>query len=272
MADMKANDIWLETLDELLQYGRISKPRKFTCVELLNYHTTVQMEYPIVTINERNIGYRFMFAEAYWILTGDNRLETIEPYSKIIKNFSDNGKTFFGAYGPKVIDQIPYICDVLANDQWSRQAVMNIWRENPPRTKDVPCTISVQFFIRDDKLYCIDTMRSSDIWLGWPYDVFNFSMLSSYIILLLNEHYDIKLELGNIYMNLGSLHIYSENIEQAKKCLSYRKQKFNYLALQPLTEFKHSIDLLNHLQAIFKPKPDELKSRWCANLAQKEIN
>lgn len=178
------------------------------------------MTQPVMCVKERKLGYKFMAAEAAWILSGDNRVKTIEPYSKQIKDFSDDGVLFFGSYGPKIRDQLRYVVAQLAKDPDTRQAVINIWRENPPITKDVPCTISVQFLIRDGKLHVIDTMRSSDLWLGWPYDIFNFSMLARAVILYLRNTTGRRYELGNLYLNAGSAHIYSHNYDDVHALLT----------------------------------------------------
>lgn len=203
--------LYLDTLEDIVMYGEEVHVRGLVTREKLAYQTVINMEQPIISLPERKLGYKFMAAEAAWILSGDNKVATIAPYSKQISKFSDNGDRFFGSYGPKVIDQLGYVCETLAKDLLSRQAVMNIWREQPRITKDVPCTVSLQFFVRDGKLHCVDTMRSSDLWLGWPYDIFNMSMISLGICLMMRDLYGIKLTLGNLYLNAGSQHLYDNN-------------------------------------------------------------
>ena len=131
----------------------------------------------------------------------------ISKYSKLITTFSDDGYFFNGAYGPMLIDQFTYIVDELIKDKNTRQAVATIWRRNPRPSKDNPCTISVQFMIRAKKLHCIDTMRSSDAWLGWPFDIFNISMCAAFISLLFKLRTNYALLLGNIYLNAASQHL-----------------------------------------------------------------
>ena len=214
------NQEWLYTLKQIAQYGELADPRGRECHEILQHKTVVDMNNPILTIPERKLGYKFMAAEAAWILSGDNRVSTIAPYSKMIKRFSDDGITYHGAYGPKIRDQIRYVARTLIQDNSSRQAVINIWRENPPETKDVPCTLSLQFVIRNGYLHCFDTMRSSDIWLGWPYDVFNMSMVSRYLIAYMKQIGAIVPQLGKLYLTAGSQHLYAAQADQAAKILS----------------------------------------------------
>jgi thymidylate synthase len=215
---MTATEGWERLLRDVLRYGVLHKPRELETLELLNYSSVVNMEFPIVTSPARKLGYRFMVAEALWILEGRNDVESIVRFAPAIAQFSDDGKTFFGAYGPKVRDQLSYVCNKLASDPSTRQAVMTIWRENPRPSKDFPCTVSVQWLIRDGFLHCVDTMRSSDVWLGWPYDVFNFSMLSLLIGLILREA-GLTVKLGQLYLNAGSQHIYFKDMGKARNVL-----------------------------------------------------
>jgi thymidylate synthase len=208
-----ANEVWRETVKKLLQVEATVSPRGKPVKEILANKTVVDMHYPVLTNMGRKLGYKFMAAEALWIMQGDNKVSTIAPYSKAISSFSDDGEFFFGAYGPKIQDQIVYACRKLVEDQDTRQAVINIWRENPPNTKDVPCTLSLQFIYRAHKLHCIATMRSSDVWLGWPYDVFNFTMITAKVLLELRMQKDLFQygDLGNLHLTAGSQHLYLTN-------------------------------------------------------------
>lgn len=214
---------WLELLSKVYYQGHESAPRGMKIKEVLACAATVSLDQPIVVEPGRDLGYKFMAAEAAWILSGDNRVSTISPFARHIKDFSDDGVFYFGAYGPKIIDQLPYVCQKLAEDNDTRQAVMTIWRETPPKTKDVPCTVSVQWFIRDGELHCVDVMRSSDLWLGWPYDIFNFAMLSHYIRLLLRDHFNLHVGAGTLTLFAGSQHIYERNFDAVEKILARRE-------------------------------------------------
>jgi len=208
------NKAWLAKTREVLEDGISQDVRGTRSVELINSTISVDMTKPILTVKDRDLGYRFMFAEAEWILNGKNDVASIEPYSPIIKNFSDDGIWFQGAYGPKLVDQLSYVVDSLTSDLGTRQAVATIWSRNPRASKDHSCTVSIQWLIRHGKLHCIDTMRSSDIWLGVPYDVFNFSMYSAYIALVLRSK-GVDVDLGTLHLNAGSQHLYSNNFVAA---------------------------------------------------------
>lgn len=216
---MNINQVWQDIVRNILKQDIIRLPRGMVTKEILNYNSTIDMNFPFLNIWQREIGAAFRYAEAAWILSGDNRVSTIAPFSKMIPEFSDDNVRFYGSYGPKIVDQISYVIDTLAKDDYSRQAVINIWREKPGPSKDIPCTCSLQFILRDDKLNCIATMRSSDAWLGWPYDAFNFTCISIYTLLQLMHQHKKTYKLGNLSINAGSQHLYERNWEQAKVCL-----------------------------------------------------
>lgn len=213
-----ANVAWLTELSNVLNDGTDVSPRGQLTKELLQQTSVIDMRRPVITLPERHLSTKFLGGEAYWILSGDNRVETIAPYNKNIANYSDDGKTFFGAYGPRIVSQLDYVVDKLKSDADTRQAVLTIWRENPPETKDVPCTVAVHFMIRDHKLNCHVFMRSNDLWLGFPYDVFNFSMLSHLVCCKLNafvvENGGVIIEPGMLYHTASSRHIYEQHFEQ----------------------------------------------------------
>lgn len=216
---MNADYGWVKDLEHVFKHGTVTSPRGMKVCEVLGYKSKIDMNRPIIFNEKRKLGYKFMAAEAAWILSGDDRVETISPYSRDISKFSDDGEKFFGAYGPKVMGQLEYIVKKLLEDQDTRQAVVNIWRESPPESRDIPCTLSLQWLIRNGELHCVATMRSSDLWLGHPYDCFNFSAISFYILLWLRKS-GIKLNLGDLHLTAGSKHIYEKNIEHVSEIIN----------------------------------------------------
>ena len=214
---LDVNYVWRQLLSDLLLVGNHVSPRGISTVELVSHRTIVPMSQPLLTVHERNLSTQFACAEAAWILSGDNRLKTLLPFAPSYAKFSDDGLTLAGAYGPPLLDQLPFVLKTLIEDSSSRQAVATIWRPRPGSSKDVPCTVAVQWIIRNDRLHCIDSMRSSDAWLGWPYDIFSFSMISAFLALRLRMR-GLKVDLGNVYLTAGSQHLYEKNYETARAC------------------------------------------------------
>lgn len=252
-----ANEVWLKNIRHVHAIGQTISPRGFSTKEILNHTSRVNMLFPCVTHPGRKMGFKFLAAEAHWILSGSNRVEDIRPYAKHIVNFSDNGYVFQGAYGVKVTEQLRYVCDTLHTDQHSRQAVISIWRENPRPSKDIPCTLTLQFFLRRDemgnlKICTVANMRSSDLWLGWVYDVFNFTMITAWVALRLREMSSglLHVDLGTLHLNAGSQHLYQINEEDAVNCtLNTYGTPWSYGPMD-LTMFNGPVSLMQHLVAL----------------------
>ena len=106
---------------------------------------------------------------------------------------------------------------MLEKDPNTRQAVIHIKEprnviNNP--TKDLNCTLTLQFLIRDNKLHLITNMRSNDIWLGLPYDVFNFTCMQIQMAM------ELGVDVGNYYHNVGSFHMYARDYEKLKETIN----------------------------------------------------
>lgn len=205
---------WVKLLRLLYNEGDEVSPRGLTTYEVINVSFVVHEGLGNILVNKtRDLNYRFMIAEWLWIMGGLNDVESLAKYNSIMRSFSDDGEILNGAYGPRLFPQWKYVAESLIQP-WSRQAVASIWTTNPGPSKDVPCTLCLQWLLRDYRLHCIVTMRSSDAWLGLPYDFFTFSQLTNTLATMLN------IEVGSITMNLASSHLYREHwnlAEHARK-------------------------------------------------------
>src|SRR5690606_18825384 len=122
--------------------------------------------------------------ELLWYLSGSNKLDFICYYLRHYKKFSDDGKTIHGGYGPRLFDlrgnnQIENIISLLRRKRDSRQAVIQLFDANDlaEEHKDIPCTCTLQFLVRQDRLHLVTSMRSNDAFWGLPHDIFSFTML-----------------------------------------------------------------------------------------------
>lgn len=151
----------------------------------------------------------FMAGEFTWIITGSDSVEQIEFYNTKMSLFSDDGITLAGAYGPKMVSQLPYVLETLRADPDSRQALITLWQPSPAKSRDIPCTISLQFRRSRGKLDLIASMRSNDLWLGLPYDIFTFTCLQELVAK------ELGMELGTYYHSAGDLHLYASDLVKA---------------------------------------------------------
>jgi thymidylate synthase len=205
---------WLELMGHLRVNGTEIGPRGLGTREITGVSVTIHDARANIILHPvRAISYRFMVAEWLFIWYGRNDVATIAFYNRHIAQFSDDGERFNGAYGIPVFMQWNTVLQTLQKDPASRQGIIYIFGyEGQERvSKDVPCTLSLQFLIRDAKLELIATMRSSDIWLGFPYDVFNFTMLQNIMAAQLG------VGLGTFSLNIGSSHLYDKNFEGARQ-------------------------------------------------------
>jgi len=266
---MSNTDMWRDWMTLLVNLGEEQNPRGYKCFALYDRQLKFDPNRPLIIDNNRKLSFKFAFAEAFWILAGDDKVETIAPYNKNIAQFSDDGVTYFGAYGPKIMAQLPYVINNLNRDPHSRQAVITIWREYPRPSKDIPCTVMVQFRVSPDggKLYSHVVMRSSDVWLGLPYDVFNFSMLMHVVSQQLADR-PKPTELTYTLMN-G--HIYERNIEAAVELLQknlaaeWRPSDMD----QPEVRFNGVQDIMQKLQEA--RDADSPLQHWLQAMARAQV-
>ncbi len=199
------NETYELLLRDILHRGTVEESRGLMYYEIPNNTVTFDLNYPFISHPMRKTSLKFAMTEALWMLKGENKV-----FHPNMQKYSDDGMTLAGAYGPKIKEQINYIVETLWCDKGSRQVVMTIWERNPKPSKDIPCTIGLQFRVRSDgKLHTTVYMRSSDAWLGIPYDLFSFSMITRSIAYRIGIN-----RLGTITFMLGSSHIYLSDVDK----------------------------------------------------------
>lgn len=116
----------------------------------------------------------------------------------------------YGAYGPRLLEQLEAVYVELRDHPESRRAVLTIWTvADLTHDGDRPCTLSLQFLLRGGRLELIVNLRSQDVWLGVPYDVFMFTQLQWSLARRLG------VDVGPYVHHVGSLHVYDRNLEAA---------------------------------------------------------
>lgn len=208
------NEAWEHWYNLLAGQENVATSRDGMVVgEVINAITLIEdPRSNLVTSPIRNLSHKYAVGELLWYLSGSNKLSAISQYSKAWDKLSDDGETVNSAYGHRIFekfgfDQWEHVKGLLAADPNSRQAVIHIKEPNPEKTKDLPCTVALQYFIRDGKLYATTYMRSNDIWLGFPYDVFTFTCLQ------IKMAFELGVGIGSYTHIAGSLHLYSRNVQ-----------------------------------------------------------
>lgn len=157
--------------------------------------------------------------ELLWYLSGSNATEHITHYISKYSEF-DEGGIIFGGYGPRLRgmgqhDQLETVTRLLRERPSTRRGVIQLFAGSDllEDHKDVPCTCTLQFLRREPGLDLVVYMRSNDVFTGLPHDVFCFTMLQELVAR------SIDAELGRYIHMAGSLHLYDENADAARRFL-----------------------------------------------------
>lgn len=165
-------------------------------------------------------------AETMWILAGRNDVEWLSYYLPRAVEFSDDGETWRGGYGPRIrhfsygeVDQLDYVVRELRANPTSRRAVIGIWDADvdvcpadAEPWKDVPCNDFISFQSRLGELHAHVFVRSNDLMWGWSgINAFEWSVLQEVIAGILG------IEVGTLTFSISSLHAYDRHWEKLRK-------------------------------------------------------
>lgn len=244
----------------------------------------------LISNPKREANYGFAVGEFLWYWQGKNDLESILYYNKRMDAFSDDGKTLNSAYGYRLrqerilsVSQWEACKRTLMSDSDSRRALMLI---NQPideavavtkGSKDVPCTVSLQFFIRDRKLHLHVLMRSNDVIWGLTNDLFSFTLFHECMLLDLKREKQFEdLELGTYYHTAGSLHLYERHFGLAEEILAQYRRGVTAEVMEPLTSLEDLARLCEGEEALRTRKTEKLDEtrqtggfRWMAGCLQR---
>ena len=206
---------WLYWYERLAgQKSEMSSRDGVVVGEILNAVTVIINPTKNVMRNRiRKLPMKYVIGEMLWYMSGNNNLSEIQKYTSAWDRMSDDGQTVNSNYGWCIrhkygFDQWEYVRELLRKSPETRQAVIHIKTADNKESKDVNCTVCLQFFIRDNKLHATVYMRSNDIWMGFPYDVFQFTCMQ---ILMSME---LGVEIGTYTHVAGSLHLYKRDLQE----------------------------------------------------------
>lgn len=234
------NHLWWATLKQIMKHGDELDSRAGQTKEILGFQATLTnpLNNILLGFRSRKFSLSYACAEMLWYLSGVGKIKMIEAYAPSYKNFAENGIAY-GAYGkrwknspgfvkentvffhPNGNDQLEAVIHLLKEKPNTRQAIMTCWDSGDllhaiiGDHKDLPCTVSLKFYVRNGKLHLIADMRSNDAWLGLPYDVFCFTTLQRIVAA------ECKLQLGTYIHQAGSEHIYEKNYEKIGEILKW---------------------------------------------------
>jgi thymidylate synthase len=128
----------------------------------------------------------------------------------------------------KVVDQIAWVIDEIKRNPDSRRLIVSAWNVGElPKMALMPCHTMFQFYVANGKLSCQLYQRSGDIFLGIPFNIASYALLTHMVAQVTG------LEVGDFVHTLGDAHLYSNHIEQATKQLSREPRALPKLSLNP---------------------------------------
>ena len=214
------DDLLKKIYPKLLNVKGFIKPTRGPIKEIFGALLELQNPQCRLSFSEQRGRFISCLGEFLWYLSKANDLKFISYYLPKYINESDDGRVIFGGYGQRLFNkrgtnQVTNIVKLLRRNPGSRRAVIQLFDEKDiaKHHKDIPCTCTLQFTIRDKQLHMLTNMRSNDAVKGLTHDIFAFTMLQEVIARTLN------VKLGTYKHAVGSLHIYKKDIPQAKRYL-----------------------------------------------------
>ncbi|ECV5244931.1 thymidylate synthase, partial [Salmonella enterica subsp. enterica] len=226
------DDILIKIYKKLLPKKSNINPTKGKAIELTGILLEIKNPRARLSRTEGKGKVFSALGELLWYMSGTHELNFIRYYIPKYDDFSDDNETVYGGYGPRIFgdyNQFNRVIEILNNKKDSRQAVIQIFdaEDLEERHKDIPCTCTLQFFLRNNKLSLIVNMRSNDAYLGLPHDVFAFTMIQEYAACILG--YDI----GHYKHFVGSLHLYDEHRNKARDYINEGWQDVIEMPIMP---------------------------------------
>lgn len=229
MRIMSGVDGYIDVVNYVVAHGKPRAPRGLKTLDA--GFTIIEMDYPYDALPigcGRKLNPAIGAAEAIQLIGGFSDPKLITRISPAFHRYAEENGTFHGAYGDRTRYGLLHIVNQLTNDRDSRRAVINVWdnaRDFNDGKNDYPCTVALTFEIIDDQLQMNVFMRSNDVWLGTPYDWFQFAQLQLTIANILNVQ-------PGIYRHIAaSLHIYESDIESTETLCKSSLYKFQPLGI-----------------------------------------
>lgn len=229
------DDLLRKILPKLLSSKNRPSPSRGAARELVG--VLLELEQPRARLSRTETrGKPFScLGEFLWYLSRDNKLDFIRYYIPAYGDESEDGETVHGGYGRRIYDQrghdqLRNAIDILSVNPASRRAVIQLFNAEDiaQRHREVPCTCTLQFLVRNNRLHMLTTMRSNDAYLGLPHDIFCFTMLQEVVARTLG------LEIGIYKQFVGSLHLYEKDCDSARQYLDEGVQSTIVMPAMPV--------------------------------------
>jgi thymidylate synthase len=193
--------------------------------------------FPLVTTKKLHL--KSIVHELIWFLQGDTNIAYLKEHGvSIWDEWADANGDLGPVYGRqwrawptadgKVVDQIAWVVEEIKRNPDSRRLIVSAWNVGElPKMALMPCHTMFQFYVANGKLSCQLYQRSGDIFLGVPFNIASYALLTHMMAQVTG------LEPGDFVHTLGDAHLYSNHVEQARKQLAREPRPLPKLVLNP---------------------------------------
>ena len=245
---------YLDLLNHVLEHGDKKEDRTGTgTISVFGYQMRFDLSEKFPLLTTKKVHLKSVIHELLWFLKGSTNIGYLKENGvSIWDEWADENGDLGPVYGSqwrswqtsdgRTIDQISNLIENIKNNPDSRRLIVSAWNVGEvDKMKLPPCHCFFQFYVANDKLSCQLYQRSADIFLGVPFNIASYALLTLMIAQVTN------LAPGEFVHTLGDAHIYSNHIEQVKQQLSREAKDLPILKINP------------HVKDIFSFKYDDFE-------------
>jgi thymidylate synthase len=231
---------YLDLLETVLEEGRRKDDRTGVgTLSLFGHQMRFDLREGFPLLTTKKLSTRSIFHELLWFLKGDTNVGYLRENNVTIwDEWADEkgdlgpvyGKQWRRWEGPngKVYDQVAAVIEEIKRNPNSRRLIVSAWNvADLPKMALQPCHALFQFYVRDGELSCQLYQRSADVFLGVPFNIASYSLLTHMVAQVCD------LEAGEFIHTLGDAHLYLNHLEQAREQLSREPRALPQLRLNP---------------------------------------
>jgi thymidylate synthase len=231
---------YLDLLQHIIDKGTEKSDRTGTgTTSVFGYQMRFPLSEGFPLVTTKKVHLRSIIHELLWFLKGETNIRYLKENGvSIWDEWADENGELGPVYGKqwrswegadgKVTDQVTELINQIKKNPDSRRLIISAWNvADLPKMALMPCHTIFQFYVADGKLSCQLYQRSADVFLGVPFNI------ASYALLTLMVAQVCDLEPGDFVHTFGDVHLYSNHIEQAKLQLSRKPYALPLMKLNP---------------------------------------
>lgn len=212
-----------DLMNHVLEHGVKKEDRTGTgTISVFGYQMRFNLSEGFPLLTTKKLHTKSIIHELLWFLKGDTNIKYLKDNGvRIWDEWADENGNLGPVYGyqwrnwptpdGKHIDQITQVVNMIKNNPDSRRLIVSAWNvADINQMKLPPCHAFFQFYVANGKLSCQLYQRSADIFLGVPFNIASYALLTMMIAQVCN------LEPGDFVHTMGDAHLYTNHIEQAK--------------------------------------------------------